>query len=173
MLTLIQLSLDVGCSQPCVTPARATYELVVWFCCRSRFARPFFIIIYFLSQSFSISRCLLMRKPQCSKILKDFWAISLQASLSFLRVTACLPCRELSFCSHDDCWVPQSVLPATSIIVFKNLLIGNLSDPNGSLKGIFLNSLLLNSLFYFFKLYGVYNRLDFWDLTKGGKKWVV
>lgn len=27
-LTLIELCLDVGCSRLCVTPARATYELV-------------------------------------------------------------------------------------------------------------------------------------------------
>ena len=73
-----------------------------------------------------------------------FLAISLKDSLSSSRViTACLSCCELSFCCHADCSVPQSVLPAMSIIGFKTLLIGNLWDSNGSLTVTFYLFFLL------------------------------
>lgn len=92
-----------------------------------------------------------MRKPKRYFQIFFFFslAISLLDSLSFPRViTACLCCCELSFCCHDDCWVPQSVLLTMSIVVFKNLLIGNLLDPNGSLKVTFLNTASLISFFF-------------------------
>ena len=57
-----------------VTPARATHELVVWFCCRSP---------SFWSRRLSVSWCLLMRK-KTQKILKDiFWAVSLLSFFFF------------------------------------------------------------------------------------------
>lgn len=79
-----------------VTPARATYELVVWFCCRS--------------PSFWSRRLLSFSTPfeakKTKRYLKTFFLFLFILFFVLWVITARLSCCKLSLCSHDDSRVP-------------------------------------------------------------------